>query len=89
MSAMAGAGGLRAWLQTRGWSFMTPERLRRVTIGAFVVATLVSTIGLSGSTKPAHARTPAPAAYRSADSGSPGAWTTTSSSSATSPTSTP
>lgn len=52
MSAMAGASGLRAWLQTRGWSFVTPVRLRRATIAAFVVATLVSTVGLSGSTKP-------------------------------------
>jgi hypothetical protein len=55
MSAMAGASGLRAWLQTRGWSFVTPERLRRATIAAFVVATLVSTVGLSGSTRPAAA----------------------------------
>jgi hypothetical protein len=52
MSAMAGASGLRAWLQTRGWSFVTPARLRRATIAAFVVATLVSTVGLSGSTRP-------------------------------------
>ena len=51
MSAMAGASGVRAWLQSRGWSFVTPERLRRTTIGLFVAATLVSTIGLSGSTK--------------------------------------
>lgn len=56
MSAMAGASGLRAWLQTRGWSFVTPQRLRRATIAAFVVATLVSTVGLSGSTKPASAQ---------------------------------
>jgi hypothetical protein len=62
MSAMAGAGGLRAWLQTRGWAFVTPQRLRRVTIGAFVAATLVSTIGLSGSSKPAQAQAHAPVA---------------------------
>jgi hypothetical protein len=62
MSAMAGASGFRAWLQTRGWAFVTPQRLRRATIGAFVAATLVSTIGLSGSTKPAQAHVHAPAA---------------------------
>jgi hypothetical protein len=54
MTAMAGASGLRAWLQSRGWSFLTPQRLRRATIAAFVAATLVSTIGLSGSSKPTH-----------------------------------
>ena len=51
MTAMAGASGVRAWLQTRGWTFLTPQRLRRATIGLFVAATLVSTVGLSGSTK--------------------------------------
>jgi hypothetical protein len=49
MSAMAGASGLRAWLQTRGWTFLTPERLRRVTVAAFAIAVVVSTVGLSGS----------------------------------------
>jgi hypothetical protein len=66
MAAMAGASGFRAWLQTRGWAFVTPQRLRRATIGVFVAATLVSTIGLSGSTKPAHAQTHAPSAQVSA-----------------------
>lgn len=54
MSAMAGASGFRAWLQTRGGSFVTPERLRRATIAGFVVATLVSTVGLSGSSRRSH-----------------------------------
>jgi hypothetical protein len=49
MTAMAGASGVRAWLQSRGWTFLTPERLRRVTIAVFAVATVVSTVGLSGS----------------------------------------
>jgi hypothetical protein len=62
MSAMAGASGLRAWLQTRGWTFLTPQRLRRATIAAFVVATLVSTVGLSGSSRPAPASHVAPRA---------------------------
>lgn len=47
MSAMAGASGLRAWLQTRGWTSMTPERLRRITIAAFAIATVASTVTLS------------------------------------------
>lgn len=66
MSAMAGASGLRAWLQTRGWTFLTPQRLRRATIAAFVVATAVSTIGLSGSSRPA-----APPAQHAAASAAP------------------
>jgi hypothetical protein len=61
MSAMAGASGARAWLQSRGWTFLTPARLRRLTIAGFVAATLVSTIGLSGSSTPVHGATPPPA----------------------------
>lgn len=55
MTAMAGASGARAWLQSRGWSFLTPARLRKLTIAGFVAATLVSTVGLTGSSKPADA----------------------------------
>jgi hypothetical protein len=54
MTAMASASGVRSWLQTRGWTWVTPERLRRATIALFVAATLVSTVGLSGSTQPRH-----------------------------------
>jgi hypothetical protein len=50
MTAMAGASGARAWLQSRGWAILTPERLRRVTVMVFAIATVVSTVGLSGST---------------------------------------
>jgi hypothetical protein len=46
MAAMAGASGARSWLQTRGWTALTPERLRKITVGFFAVAT----IGLSSST---------------------------------------
>jgi hypothetical protein len=53
MTAMAGASGLRSWLQSRGWTWLTPARLKRATVAGFVAATLVSTIGLSGSTRPA------------------------------------
>jgi hypothetical protein len=49
MTAMAGASGVRSWLQTRGWSFMTPERLRRITVAVFAIATVVSSVGLTGS----------------------------------------
>jgi hypothetical protein len=55
MAAMAGASGVRGWMQSRGWTFLSPRRLRRLTVALFVVATAVSTIGLSGSTRPAGA----------------------------------
>jgi hypothetical protein len=47
-------GPVHKWLQTRGWIWVTPERLRRATIALFVVATLVSTVGLNGSTRLQH-----------------------------------
>lgn len=45
--AAAGATGLRAWLATRGWTWLTPQRLRRATfallaVGLVVAATLSS-----------------------------------------------
>ena len=49
MAAAAGVTGLRSWLQTRGWTWLTPTRLRRITIAAFAVGLLVSTVTLSGS----------------------------------------
>lgn len=41
----AGATGLRAWLATRGWSWLTPTRLRRATAGILVVAVMLSATG--------------------------------------------
>jgi hypothetical protein len=52
MAAAAGATGARTWLQTRGWTWLTPTRLKRATIGAFVAAAIISSVGLSGSTQP-------------------------------------
>ena len=62
ITAAAGASGARAWLQTRDWSWLTPRRLRRVTIALCAGALAVSTVGFSGSTPapaPAHASAPA------------------------------
>jgi hypothetical protein len=50
MAAAAGATGVRTWLQTHHFAWLTPRRLRRLTVAAIVAAGLVSTIGLSGST---------------------------------------
>jgi hypothetical protein len=40
-------------MQSQNTSWLTPHRMRRLTIGAMCVAGVVSTIGFSGSTPPA------------------------------------
>jgi hypothetical protein len=55
MAAASAATGFRSWLQTHNYGWLTPKRLRRLTIGAMCAAGLVSTVGFSGSTPPAHA----------------------------------
>lgn len=60
MAAASAASGLRTWLQTHSLGWLTPKRLRAITIGAMCAAGLVSTVGVSGSTPPAaHAAKPA------------------------------
>ena len=60
MAAASAASGLRTWLQTHNLGWLTPKRLRAITIGAMCTAGLVATVGVSGSTPPAvHAATPA------------------------------
>jgi hypothetical protein len=49
MAAASAATGLRSWLQTHDYGWLTPKRLRRLTIAAMCAAGLVSTIGMSGS----------------------------------------
>ena len=58
MTAGAGASGARAWLARMRIPWLTPKRMRRVTIALVVVALGVSTT-ISGSTPPgqAHAGT--------------------------------
>jgi hypothetical protein len=52
MAAAAGASGFRTWLQTHHLSWLTPRRLRALTLAAMVAALFVSTLGLTGSTPP-------------------------------------
>ena len=52
MAAASAASGLRTWLQTHNLGWLTPKRLRAITIGAMCAAGLVSTVGVSGSTPP-------------------------------------
>jgi hypothetical protein len=50
MAAASCATGFRSWLQTHNFTWLTPRRLRALTIGAMCAAGLVSTIGVSGAT---------------------------------------
>ena len=36
MTALAGASGFRAWLQNRGWAWLTPKRLKRATVDRYL-----------------------------------------------------
>jgi len=58
MVAASAATGFRTWLQTHHFGWLTPKRMRALTIAAMVSAGLVSTVGISGSSAPvAHAAT--------------------------------
>ncbi len=58
MAAASAATGFRTWLQTHHFGWLTPKRMRALTLAAMVAAGLVSTVGFSGSTAPAaHAAT--------------------------------
>jgi hypothetical protein len=58
MAAASAATGFRSWLQTHNFGWLTPRRLRGLTIGAMCAAGLVSTIGFSGSTPATPHNTP-------------------------------
>jgi hypothetical protein len=49
MTAGAAASGTRSWLATRGWAWLTPVRLRRITMALVIIALLLSATVLSGS----------------------------------------
>jgi hypothetical protein len=52
MVAASAATGFRTWLQNSGLGWLTPKRLRALTIAAMCVAGIVSTVGISGSSTP-------------------------------------
>ena len=60
MAAMAGASGARSWLQAHHLGWLTPRRLRAMTIAMFVAAFGVSSVGISGSAAVGHTRSSAP-----------------------------
>lgn len=47
-AAVGGASGLRAWLAARGFTWLTPMRLKRITV-ALIAAALLVTATLSGA----------------------------------------
>ena len=49
MSSMAAANGTRAWLGKRRFSWLTPARLRKVTVVLFSAALIASALLMSGS----------------------------------------
>jgi hypothetical protein len=56
MVAASAATGFRSWMQIHAPGWITPKRMRRLTIAAMCAAGIVSTVGFSGSTAaPAHA----------------------------------
>ena len=61
MAAASAATGFRTWMQNNPVPWLTPRRMRALTIAAMCAAGIVSTVGLSGSGVPAP-RTPPRAA---------------------------
>ena len=53
MTSLAAANGTRAWLGHRRLRWITPKRMRRITVLLFSAALLASAFLMSGST-PAH-----------------------------------
>lgn len=49
MVSLTAATGIRAWLGTRSFAWLTPARLRWLTASLLVLALLGSSLSLSGS----------------------------------------
>jgi hypothetical protein len=43
------ASGVRAWLRAKGGSWLTPARMRAITIALLTLAVLAAGIGIGGS----------------------------------------
>lgn len=71
MGATVAATGFRTWLQTHHFGWLTPRRMRALTIAAMATAGVVSTVGFSGSTSPSTAGRAAQHAHTVAASDTP------------------
>lgn len=49
MASTGAAAGARSWLNTRRYRWLTPQRMRRVTIGLVAAALIASATLISGS----------------------------------------
>jgi hypothetical protein len=62
MCAASAATGFRTWMQTHHFGWLTPRRMRALTLAVMSAAAVFSTIGFSGATPPstagAHVTTP-------------------------------
>jgi hypothetical protein len=47
--AVGSASGIRAWLRGHAGAWLTPGRMRTITIGLLALAVIVSGVGLGGS----------------------------------------
>jgi hypothetical protein len=47
--AVGSASGIRAWLRGHGGAWLTPGRMRAITVGLLVAAVLVSAVGFGGA----------------------------------------
>lgn len=61
MAAASAASGFRTWLQTHNFRWLTPKRMRALTVSAMCAAGVVSTIGFSGATPATATQTSHPA----------------------------
>jgi hypothetical protein len=66
MAAASAASGFRTWLQNHNINWLTPRRLRAVTIAAMCAAGLFSTVTVSGSSTPTASAHPSTAAVHRA-----------------------
>jgi hypothetical protein len=49
MTSSAAATGIRSWLGTRRFSWLTEQRLHRITLGLVIAALIASSVLVSGS----------------------------------------
>jgi len=63
LAAMTGASATRSWLQAQHITWLTPKRMKTVTIGLFVAATIGSSATLGGSSAPTSTPHQSPAAH--------------------------
>lgn len=46
------ASGMRAWLATRGWSWLTPKVMKRATVGLMAAAVVASSVVVPSAAPP-------------------------------------